>query len=48
MAIDLATQIRSFENYLRQLDPKTLSTDEKAALKALFDELVELLKARTE
>jgi len=38
--MDLAEHIRSFTEYLRQLDPKTLTDEERLALTTLYRQLL--------
>jgi hypothetical protein len=42
--LDLVTEMRDFEHYLRQLDKDTLSDEEVRALSELYRQLKELLK----
>ena len=42
MAQDLTTHIQAFTDYLRQLDPSSLTDQERQALKALYLQLLAL------
>ena len=44
MQNDFIERIRAFDHYLKQLDPASLDTAEREALRALYRDLTEVLQ----